>query len=115
MKTVQLRKLSPTINVPGHGRQYKSTLVRLFNENPKLSNDRLTRVRQKKDQQGKSPLGATICLFEDFACELSDDDVTLVRVMRMRKKNPTGSYTEYRQPIEMNENAVKSVMLTVLP
>eukprot|EP00795_Rhopilema_esculentum_P010956 gene10956-19791_t len=30
----------PTIMVPGHGRQYKSTLVRLINEDPHLSKDR---------------------------------------------------------------------------
>jgi len=28
---------SPTIQVPGHGAQYKSTLVKILNENSKLS------------------------------------------------------------------------------
>lgn len=34
------RKISPTISVPGHGKQYKSTLVKLLNDNPILSHDR---------------------------------------------------------------------------
>jgi hypothetical protein len=31
-------KTVPTVDVPGHGIQYKSTLVKLLNEDPKLSN-----------------------------------------------------------------------------
>jgi len=30
----------PTVDVRGHGIQYKSTLVKLLNEDPKLSKDR---------------------------------------------------------------------------
>ena len=33
----------------------------------------------------------------------------------MRKKNASGSYTEYRQPIEMNGTATKDVVPTALP
>ena len=42
----QAAVISPTLSVPGHGIQYKATLVRLLNEDPKPSNDRLVRVRQ---------------------------------------------------------------------
>ena len=42
----QRKAISATLPVPGHGLQYKATLVRLMNEYPKLSNDRQVRVRQ---------------------------------------------------------------------
>ena len=42
----QAAVISTTLSVPGHGIQYKATLVRLLNEDPKLSNDRLVRVKQ---------------------------------------------------------------------
>ena len=40
------KKVSATVAVPGYGQQYKSHLVSLLNDNPTLSHDRLTRVRQ---------------------------------------------------------------------
>ena len=39
-------KVSPTVNVPGYGVQFKSTIVKLLKDNPTLSNDRLVRVRE---------------------------------------------------------------------
>ena len=44
-------KISPTVSLPGYGKQYKSYLVKLLNENPILSRDRLTRVRQVQGQE----------------------------------------------------------------
>ena len=59
-ETRETDKVSSTVNVPGYGAQYKSTIVRLLNENLKLSNDRLVRVRQNASQDS---CGTTPCKF----------------------------------------------------
>ena len=69
-ETIEKVKISPTVDVPGYGAQYKSTIVRLLNENPKLSNDRLVRVRQNATQASGTEIHAGryyVSLFEDYA------------------------------------------------
>ena len=42
--------VSPTVNIPGCGKViYKSKLIQMLNEDPKMSKDRLTRVRQRQE------------------------------------------------------------------
>ena len=69
-ETIEEVKISPTVDVPGYGAQYKSTIVRLLNENPKLSNDRLVRVRQNATQASDTKIHDGrhyVSLFEDYA------------------------------------------------
>ena len=48
-RNIDKPKHSPTIMLAGNGRQYKS-IVKLMNDDPHLSKDRLTRVRYKEMQ-----------------------------------------------------------------
>ena len=72
-ETIEKVKISPTVDVPGYGAQYKSTIVRLLNGNPKLSNDRLVRVRQNATQASGTEIHAGrhyVSLFEGLCiCE----------------------------------------------
>ena len=113
-------KISPTLNVPGHGQQYKSTLVKLLNENPKLSHDRLTRVRQsqavlssssKSTAESSPSYTNSICLFDDYVAQVGEE-IVIVRIARMRRKF-TRTFTEYKQPVDMESSVLKDVMLVV--
>ena len=113
-------KISPTLNVPGHGQQYKSTLVKLLNENPKLSHDRLTRVRQsqavlssssKSTAESSPSYTNSICLFDDYVAQVGEE-IVIVRIATMRRKF-TRTFTEYKQPVDMESSVLKDVMLVV--
>ncbi|XP_071151922.1 uncharacterized protein [Mytilus edulis] len=65
------QRIDATLLVPEHGIQHKTTLVKLLNEDPNLSKDRLVRVRQAAlpNMAKSAQLGTDngINLFEDFA------------------------------------------------
>ena len=87
-ETIEKVKISPTVDVTGYGAQYKSTIVRLLNENPKLSNDRLVRVRQNATHASGTEIHAGrhhVSLFEDYAYA-SNGVVKVGKAHRMRKK-----------------------------
>ncbi|CAC5426552.1 unnamed protein product [Mytilus coruscus] len=84
------QRIDATLLVPGHGIQHKSTLVKLLNEDPNLSKDRLVRVRQaalpdvaKSAQPGKE---TGINLFEDFAyVDRTAKTFQIGRIQRMQR------------------------------
>ena len=81
-------RFSSVVTVPGKGKViHKSTLVSKLNENPHLSKDRLTRVKQKQEYRGavsvrQGDSESEICLFEDYAIQRSHK-VVLGQVVRM--------------------------------
>ena len=84
--------ISPTLSVLDHGIQYKATLVRLLNEDPKLSNDRLVRVRQttrtSRSGEGEAvsePDGKEVGLFDDVVDKKSNS-FGVGNICRIRKK-----------------------------
>ena len=68
-------QFTPTVQVPETTKTiYKSKLVQMLNDDPKLSNDRLTRVRQRSEFARKSKriesnasTEDTVCLYTDYA------------------------------------------------
>lgn len=105
--------VQPTINVPGHGVQYKSTLVRLLNENPKLPVERLRRVQHRKKQTSTHTGDSEqhLCLFEDYAVYESGA-IKLVRIARMRRKCDR-TFTDYKRPVPMNDPVIQDLLVTV--
>ena len=118
--TDQRIKISPTLTVPGYGRQYKSHLVTLLNQKPELSHDRLTRVRQNQDS-GEAVNSTTanrdkaITLFDDYAYVGDGPGGTLKygRVLRVRKKGKTRGYVEYKYPVSFNDPNLKDISCVV--
>ena len=113
---IEKDKISPTVNVPGYGVQYKSTIVRLLNENPKLSNDRLVRVRQNTNQTSSREIHSGrhyVRLFEDYAYA-SNGIVKVGNAHRMRKKIQK-SHTEYRNPVDIRDKENASVSVIFKP
>lgn len=75
----QKKKISPTVQVPGHGLMYKSTLTSLLNENPTLSHDRLVRVRQRATQGAQQvPPATSTSLYDDYAVYEKDTSQFIV-------------------------------------
>lgn len=106
------KKISPTVQVPGQGTMYKSTLTSLLNENPNLSHDRLVRVRQRATQDVRPELLAEgISLYDDFALykEKDSNDFLVGRLHRMRKKGQRSGYVEYRLPVKFDDPDLKNI------
>ena len=115
-ETIEKVKISPTVDVPGYGAQYKSTIVRLLNGNPKLSNDRLVRVRQNATQASGTEIHAGrhyVSLFEDYAY-VSNGVVKVGKAQKMRKKFQKG-HTEYRNPVDIRDKENVSVSVILKP
>lgn len=106
----QKKKISPTVQVPGHGLMYKSTLTSLLNENPTLSHDRLVCVRQRATQGAQqAPPATSISLYDDYAVYEKDTSQFIVgKLQRMRKKGNRG-YIEYRQPLRFDDTELKNI------
>ena len=71
---IESSKISPTVTIPETAKViYKSKLVSMLNEDPKLSKDRLTRVRQRQEfsrktgPKGVIHTGETVALSSEFA------------------------------------------------
>ncbi|XP_072048226.1 uncharacterized protein [Amphiura filiformis] len=119
----KFRAACPTVDVPGYGRQYKQTLVRLLNDNPKLSHDRLVRVRQtyiSKRNSGipdaeadttKLPAHSDICLFDDYVAVTSSGTMLVLRILRMRKKGATRGFVEYKLPVKYSAVDRKDIVV----
>ena len=110
-------KISPTVMVPGYGRQYKSTLVKLLNEGSELSHDRLVRVRQVQSVPGcdgaksvETSSEHSISLFEDYAF-VCNHSIAYGRLERMRKAGKTRGMIEYKQPVLFSDPTRKDVQL----
>ena len=108
-------KISLTVLVPGYGKQYKSTLVKLLNVNPHLSHDRLVRVRQKPfDEVNHTSVSnednAGITLFDDYAfCK--EKKLLYGRVARMRKIGAAQGYVEYKKPISYSDKELSKTFI----
>ena len=104
----QEQKISATVMVPGYGRQYKSSLVKLLNEDStRLSKDRLTRVRFRDTetrcpQQDVLDTCKYLVLFHEYAL-LIEDSFKVIRVHRMMyiggKKR-----VEYKNPVSLEDS-----------
>ncbi|XP_076087908.1 uncharacterized protein LOC143058313 [Mytilus galloprovincialis] len=84
------QRIDATLLVPEHGIQHKSTLVKLLNEDPNLSKDRLVRVRQAAlpNMAKSAQLGTDngINLFEDFAyVDRTAKTFQIGRIQRMQR------------------------------
>ena len=104
------QKVSPTVNVEGHGRQYKSTIVKLLNEDTSLSKDRLTRVRykaaQKDDNVPADDTSKSIVLFADYAVASEDGDHLddLFDIVRIHRMTHLGKRrVEYKNPVKFED------------
>ena len=112
--TTVTTKVSPTLSVPNFGNQYKSHLVALLNQNPKLSHDRLTRVRQKQDTEEKNRLTSgpsdkkSISLFDEYAF-IAENTVRFGKLLRMRKKGKARGYIEYKYPVSFADPTLKDI------
>ncbi|XP_066930727.1 uncharacterized protein [Clytia hemisphaerica] len=68
-------RISSQVTIPNSNGKliYKSTLIQLLNDDPKLSHDRLRRVRQRNEYNSKeienisSRSNSSVCLFNDYA------------------------------------------------
>ncbi|CAG2201629.1 unnamed protein product [Mytilus edulis] len=84
------QRIDATLLVPEHGIQHKTTLVKLLNEDPNLSKDRLVRVRQAAlpNMAKSTQLGTDngINLFEDFAyVDRTAKTFQIGRIQRMQR------------------------------
>jgi hypothetical protein len=105
-------KVSSAILVPGHGQQYKGTLVSLLNDSVHLSHDRLVRVRHHKSRQNLDTyLEKGLNLFEDYAFQESTSFL-IGRLQRMRVKGNTRGYIEYTEPVAFDDQQIKSLNIT---
>ena len=104
------KKFSPTINGPDYGRQYKSTLVKLLNEDgPKLSHDRLRQHNSEKQYNQSSSHESQIQLFEDYAfLNTNKDMMSFGRVVRTRKKMKN-AFVEYRNAVDFKDPSLKAL------
>ena len=108
-------KHSPTIMLAGHGRQYKSTIVKLMNDDPHLSKDRHTRVRYKEMQpEGLENMETSKCLvlFHDYAV-IEGNTFGVARIVRMINKCSKRK-VEYKNPIEFGDECIAKLELTCL-
>ncbi|XP_076070119.1 uncharacterized protein LOC143041871 [Mytilus galloprovincialis] len=111
------KKVSATVDVPNYGKQYKSTLVTLFNEHgPKLSYDRLVRVRQRQEAPNDENNPETgIMLYEDYAYldEERDNKFSVGRIQRMIKTGPTRCKIEYKKPISFSATDLNEIDIII--
>ena len=92
---------NPTIDVPGVGSMYKSTLVTMLNaEGGKISKDRLVRVRGSRntDDADISVDDTSMSLFDDIVFRTSGR-LVLGRVQRL--VSHSSSRLEYSRPVEL--------------
>ena len=88
---------------------YKSTLVAQLNQDPSLSHDRLTRVRQRQEYQTIEetvPTNASmVSLFDDYAVLDRSKSGYLVRLTH---KGTRGSH-DYKRPVSYNDDRGKGI------
>ena len=108
-------KHSPTIMLAGHGRQYKSTIVKLMNDDPHLPKDRITRVRNKEMQpKGVENMETSkyVVLFHDNAI-IEENTLAVGRIVRMINKCSKRK-VEYTNPADFGDECIAKLELTCL-
>ena len=114
-------KASPTITLPGGKEMYKATLVSLLNDDPKLSADRLKRVRQRNEYNRVSSneevvpaSDESVCLFSDYVIvDNNDETFFLGRVERMRRQGKRKIEYKLPEPFDSpNKNEI-SVLFSI--
>ena len=106
--------ISSCVTVPGRNQTiYKSTLVAQLNQDPSLSHDRLTRVRQRQEYQVVEetvPASASmVSLFEDYALlDRRKSGYLVGNVVRLTHKGARGSQ-DYKRPVSYNDDRGKDI------
>ena len=113
-----VQKISPTVTIPGTGKSiYKSKLVNMLNEDPKLSKDRLTRVRQRQEFSRKSnddeSTGSegeeTVALFSEYVIvDRVQQSFSVGQVERIRCGGK-----DYRRPEPLNSPKKKDLSVVM--
>ncbi len=100
---------SATIEIPGVGVRYKSTVIAELNQNEKLSLDRLNRVRAPVSKDKGAEKSVTdhemASLFDDWAIKSSKESCgyEVGHIVRIRKKGKKRGYIEYSRPISADD------------
>ena len=106
--------VSSCVTVPGRNQTiYKSTLVAQLNQDPNLSHDRLTRLRQRQEYQVVEetvPANASmVSLFDDYAVVDRRKSRYLVgNLVRLTHKGTRGSQ-DYKRPVSYNDDRGKDI------
>ena len=101
--------ISSCVAVPGRNQTiYKSTLVAQLNQDPSLSHDRLTRVRQRQEYQTveeTAPTNASmVSLFDDYAVlDRSKSGYLVGNLVRLSHKGTLGSQ-DYKRPVSYSDD-----------
>lgn len=108
-KTTDDNISAATIDIPGVGVRYKSTVIAELNENEKLSLDRLKRVRapsKGKDTENSAADKEMASLFDDWAIKSSKESCgySIGHIVRIRKKGKKRGYVEYTRPITTEDS-----------
>ena len=102
------------MTVPGTNQTiYKSTLVSQLNQDPSLSHDRLTRVRQRQEYQTVEetvPTNASmVSLFDDYSVlDRSKSGYLVGNLFRLTHKGTRGSQ-DSKRPVSCNDDRGKDV------
>ncbi|CAG2248063.1 unnamed protein product [Mytilus edulis] len=113
------QRIDATLLVPEHGIQHKTTLVKLLNEDPNLSKDRLVRVRQAAlpNMAKSAQLGTDngINLFEDFAyVDRTAKTFQIGRIQRMQRTTIFVAPSR-ADPVEENKDFKPDSLLKLAP
>ena len=106
--------ISRCVTVPGRNQTiYKSTLVAQLNQDPSLSHDRSTRVRQRQEYQTveeRVPTNASmVSLFNDYAMlDRSKSGYLVGNLVRLSHKGTRGSQ-DYKRPVSYGDDRGKYI------